>query len=54
LPQKGFLKKLDAIRIFVNGTNLFTWDKIDDLEAERLSMGYPLMKAVSFGLKVKL
>jgi TonB-linked SusC/RagA family outer membrane protein len=54
LPQRGFLRKLDAIRIFVNGTNLFTWDKIDDLEAERLSMGYPLMKAVSFGLKVKL
>lgn len=54
LPQKGFLKKLDAVRIFVNGTNLFTWDKIDDLEAERLSMGYPLMKTVSFGMKVKL
>ncbi|WP_183561467.1 SusC/RagA family TonB-linked outer membrane protein [Mucilaginibacter sp. SP1R1] len=54
LPQKGFLKKLDAIRFFVNGTNLFTWDKIDDLEAERLSMGYPLMKVVTFGLKVKL
>ena len=54
LPHKGFLKKLDAVRIFVNGTNLFTWDKIDDLEAERLSMGYPLMKTVSFGMKVKL
>ncbi|MFT3903058.1 MAG: SusC/RagA family TonB-linked outer membrane protein [Niabella sp.] len=50
LPE---IRKLDAIRIFVNGTNLFTWDKIDHLEAERLSMGYPLMKAVTFGLKVK-
>jgi TonB-linked SusC/RagA family outer membrane protein len=54
LPKKGFLKKLDALRVFVSGTNLFTWDKIDDLEAEQLSMGYPLMKAVSFGLKLKL
>ena len=54
LPKKGFLKKLDAVRIFASGTNLFTWDKISDLEAEQLSMGYPLMKAVSFGLKLKL
>ncbi len=54
LPQKGFLKKLDAVRVFANGTNLFIWDKIDNLEAERLSMGYPLMKVVSFGLRVKL
>lgn len=52
-PQKGVLKKIDAVRVFVNGTNLFTWDKIEDLEAERLSMGYPLMKAVSFGFKMK-
>jgi len=54
IPKKGYLKKLDAIRIFVNGTNLFIWDHIDNLEAERLSMGYPLMKVVSFGLSVKL
>ncbi|MCS3736713.1 SusC/RagA family TonB-linked outer membrane protein [Mucilaginibacter dorajii] len=54
LPRVGFLKKLDAIRVFANGTNLIVWDKIDNLEAERLSMGYPLMKVVAFGLKVKL
>jgi TonB-linked SusC/RagA family outer membrane protein len=54
LPQRGFLKKLDVIRIFVNGTNLIIWDKIDHLEAEQLSMGYPLMKVVNFGLRVKL
>lgn len=54
LPQKGFLKKLDAIRIFVNGTNLFIWDKVENLEAERLSMGYPLMKTVTFGLRAKI
>lgn len=54
LPRKSFLKKLDAVRVFVNGTNLIIWDKIDNLEAEGLSMGYPLMKVVSFGVNVKL
>lgn len=44
--------KIDNVRIFLNGTNLFTWDKIDDLEAERLSNGYPLVKSVSLGIKV--
>lgn len=53
LPQKGVLKNMEAIRLFVNGTNLFIWDKIENLEAERLSMGYPLMKTVTFGLKAK-
>ena len=53
LPQKGALKKLDVVRFYINGTNLLSFDKISDLEAERLSMGYPLMKAVSFGLRMK-
>ncbi|HKM94023.1 MAG TPA: SusC/RagA family TonB-linked outer membrane protein [Prolixibacteraceae bacterium] len=44
--------KIENVRIYFNGTNLFTWDKIDDLEAERLSSGYPLMKSLSLGLKV--
>jgi hypothetical protein len=53
VPQKAFLKKIEAVRFFANGTNLFTWDKIEGLEAERLSMGYPLMKTVSFGVRAK-
>ncbi len=53
LPKVGILKKLESFRVYLNGTNLFTWDKIANLEAERLSMGYPLMKVISFGLKVK-
>jgi hypothetical protein len=53
LPQAGVLKKLDVVRVYINGTNLLSFDKIEDLEAERLSMGYPLMKAVSFGLRMK-
>lgn len=44
--------KIKDIRVFLNGTNLFTWDQIEDLEAERLSSGYPLVKSVSLGLKV--
>lgn len=53
LPQTGILRNMDLVRIYASGTNLFTWDQLDDLEAERLSMGYPLMKTVSFGLRVK-
>lgn len=52
-PKQGILKKLDVVRFFLNGTNLFTWDRIEDLEAENLSMGYPLMRSASLGLKVK-
>jgi len=52
LPQVGFLKKINSIRVYANGTNLFIWDKIDSLEAENLSMGYPLMKSVSLGLNI--
>lgn len=45
--------KIEEVRLSVAGNNLCTWDKIDDLEAESLSSGYPLSKTVSFGLKVK-
>ena len=49
----SFLNGKDPLRIFVNGTNLLTLDKISSLEAENLSMGYPLMKSVSFGLRAR-
>jgi TonB-linked SusC/RagA family outer membrane protein len=52
IPKVGFFKKMNTVRMYVNGTNLITWDKITALEAENLSMGYPLLKAVSFGLNV--
>jgi len=51
--KKGMLRKIDGIRVFVNGTNLFTSNKIDGLEPENLSMGYPLTKVVNFGFNVK-
>lgn len=46
-------KKIEQVRLYVSGNNLFTIDKIDDLEAETLSMYYPLSKTYSFGLNVK-
>jgi TonB-linked SusC/RagA family outer membrane protein len=52
LPAKSFLKKLETLRVYVSGNNLLS-TKIDGLEPERLSMGYPLMKTVTLGAKVK-
>ena len=53
LPSKGFLKKLELIRFYLSGNNLLS-TKIEGLEPERLSMGYPLMKTVTAGVKIKI
>jgi TonB-linked SusC/RagA family outer membrane protein len=52
VPQKGFFKRIDALRIYANGNNLIS-SKIEGLEPERLSMGYPLMKTITAGIKAK-
>jgi len=52
LPAKGFLKKFEVLRVYLSGNNLLS-TKIEGLEPERLSMGYPLMKTVTLGAKVK-
>lgn len=52
IPQKGFFKRIDALRIYANGNNLIS-SKIEGLEPERLSMGYPLMKTITAGIKAK-
>jgi TonB-linked SusC/RagA family outer membrane protein len=52
LPAKSFLRKFEVFRIYLSGNNLLS-TKIDGLEPERLSMGYPLMKTVTVGLKAK-
>jgi TonB-linked SusC/RagA family outer membrane protein len=52
LPKVGFLKSLDNTRFYVIGNNLLG-NEIEGLEPERLSMGYPLMKTVTFGVKAK-
>ncbi len=51
--KKGFLQKVGSARLFVNGTNLFVSNKIDGLEPENLSMGYPLAKVLNFGFNIK-
>ncbi|MDF2190138.1 SusC/RagA family TonB-linked outer membrane protein [Paraflavitalea sp. CAU 1676] len=52
IPAKGFLRKFEILRVYVSGNNLLSTE-IDGLEPERLSMGYPLMKTVTAGVKVK-
>jgi TonB-linked SusC/RagA family outer membrane protein len=52
LPTKKTLKKVDMLRIYLSGNNLLS-TKIEGLEPERLSMGYPLMKTVTVGVKAK-
>ncbi len=51
--KKGGVQKAGSVRLFVNGTNLFVFNKIDGLEPENLSMGYPLDKVVNFGFNIK-
>jgi TonB-linked SusC/RagA family outer membrane protein len=52
LPSKAISKKFETVRIYLNGNNLLS-TKIEGLEPERLSMGYPLMKTVTVGIKAK-
>jgi hypothetical protein len=53
LPSKKFLKKFEVLRFYLSGNNLLS-TKIEGLEPERLSMGYPLMKTVTLGVKAKI
>jgi TonB-linked SusC/RagA family outer membrane protein len=45
--------RLSQARVFLNGTNLLTFDKIKEGDAEAL-YGYPQIRSVSIGLKVNL
>ncbi|MBC7867672.1 MAG: SusC/RagA family TonB-linked outer membrane protein, partial [Gloeobacteraceae cyanobacterium ES-bin-316] len=45
--------RLSQTRIFVNGTNLFTLDKIEEADADAL-YGYPQIRTISIGLKLHL
>lgn len=45
--------RIDQSRVFINGTNLFTFDKIKGGDAEAY-YGYPQMRTVSIGLKLQL
>jgi TonB-linked SusC/RagA family outer membrane protein len=44
---------LSGTRLFVNGTNLFTWDRIKEGDADAL-YGYPQLRTLSVGVKLHL
>ena len=48
-PLKRF--GLDQVRLFINGVNLMTWDKLKiiDPESDYGTGGYPLQRTVNFG-----
>ncbi|MCF0069707.1 TonB-dependent receptor [Dyadobacter sp. CY261] len=45
--------RLQTIRFFVNGTNLFSWDKIPYGDPESLA-GYPVTRTVTAGFRIQL
>ena len=45
--------RLTSIKVFVQGQNLLSFYNTDALDAENLNTGYPVMKAVNFGLAVQ-
>jgi TonB-linked SusC/RagA family outer membrane protein len=44
--------KLSDLRVFVNGTNLYTWDKINHTIDPESDNWYPIQRAFNFGLSV--
>ena len=44
--------KISDAKVFVKGQNLLSIDNIPAMDAENLNTGYPVMKAVTFGLSV--
>lgn len=55
--SEGLLKKvgISTARLFVNGNNVFLWDKVGqkDPEAQDSGLSYPLQRSFSVGLNVK-
>ena len=54
--QPGLLKYLHIsnIRTFINGVNLFTWDKLNfiDPESDNGTGGYPIQRIINAGLQI--
>ena len=44
--------RISDAKVFVQGQNLLSFDNIAAMDAENLNTGYPVMKAVNFGLSV--
>lgn len=54
LPHKVSMRiGLPTVRVFFNGSNLFTWSKDDLIDPEAYSSPYPMTRIVSGGLNVK-
>ena len=45
---------LEKVRIFANGTNLFSLDHIDGFTDPETMSGYPALRTISFGLSIQL
>lgn len=45
--------RLYNARIFINGTNLFSWDHMDFTDPETIT-GYPAMRTVSIGIRIQI
>lgn len=58
VPKEALSRfKITAVRVFANGTNLFTWDKLMNWDPETTSSngnGYPQLRTWNFGVKVTL
>ena len=52
LAPREIKSKISDAKIFVQGQNLLSFDNIPAMDAENLNTGYPVMKAVTFGLSV--
>lgn len=49
--------KISSIRLFINGTNLYTWDKVKIVDPEANSgtaPGYPISRGLNFGAQITL
>ncbi len=54
LPEKIISRlKINSARFFVNGTNLFSIDKIEYGDPESLT-GYPVMRTITGGIRIQL
>ncbi len=44
--------KAQNIRIYINGMNLLTWDKVPVYDPENVNASYPMMRVINLGVKV--
>ena len=53
LPERwSRAASMESARIYVNGMNLITWDKIPVYDPENTGGNYPLMRVINFGVKL--